>query len=64
MPTLLIWGEHDRLFPKDYAFAYQQLIPGSKAVIIPDCGHLPHVEKGDAFVAELEAFIGDKRIAA
>ncbi len=64
VPTLLIWGEHDRLFPKDYAFAYQRLIPGSKAVIIPDCGHLPHVEKSDAFVAELEAFIGDKRIAA
>ena len=32
VPTLLIWGEHDRLFPKEYAFAYQRLIPGSKAV--------------------------------
>ena len=33
---------------------------------MPECGHLPHVEKGDAFVAELEAFIGAKqqRIAA
>ena len=64
IPTLLIWGEHDRLFPKDYAFAYQQMIPGSKAVIIPDCGHLPQVEKADAFTAELESFIGAMRIAA
>jgi pimeloyl-ACP methyl ester carboxylesterase len=64
IPTLLIWGEHDRLFPKDYAFAYQQLIPGSKAVIIPDCGHLPQVEKAEALAAELESFIGAMRIAA
>jgi pimeloyl-ACP methyl ester carboxylesterase len=64
VPTLLIWGDHDRLFPKDYAFAYQRLIPGAKVVIIADCGHLPHAEKGDAFAAELEAFIGAMRIAA
>ena len=64
VPTLLIWGANDRLFPQDYAFVYQQLIPGSKAVVLPECGHLPHVEKGDAFAAELEAFIGAMRIAA
>jgi pimeloyl-ACP methyl ester carboxylesterase len=64
LPTLLIWGDHDRLFPKEYAFAYQRLIPGSKAVIIPDCGHLPQVEKSDEFVAAFEAFVGEKRIAA
>jgi pimeloyl-ACP methyl ester carboxylesterase len=64
VPTLLVWGDHDRLFPKDYAFAFQRLIPGAKAVIIADCGHLPHVEKGEAFTAELETFIGAMRIAA
>ena len=64
VPTLLIWGANDRLFPQDYAFVYQQLIPGSKAVVLPECGHLPHVEKEDAFAAELEAFIGAMRIAA
>jgi pimeloyl-ACP methyl ester carboxylesterase len=64
VPTLLVWGEHDRVFPKDYAFAYQQLLPGAKVVVIPECGHLPHVEKGDAFAAELETFIGAMRIAA
>jgi pimeloyl-ACP methyl ester carboxylesterase len=64
VPTLLIWGDRDRLFPQEYAFAYQRLIPGSKAVIIPDCGHLPQVEKSDEFVAAFEAFVGEKRIAA
>ena len=37
VPTLLVWGDSDRLFPKDYAFAYQGLIPGSKVAIIPNC---------------------------
>ena len=64
VPTLLVWGDHDRVFPQDYAFAYQRLIPGAKVVVIPECGHLPHVEKGDAFAAELEAFISAMRIAA
>src|SRR5262249_20311747 len=38
VPTLLVWGDHDRLFPKDYAFAFQRLIPGAKAVISPIAG--------------------------
>jgi pimeloyl-ACP methyl ester carboxylesterase len=54
LPTLLVWGENDRLFPPPYAFAFQKLIPGSKAVVFPGCGHLPHVE----------SFIGAMRIAA
>jgi pimeloyl-ACP methyl ester carboxylesterase len=64
VPTLLIWGNDDKLFPRDYAFVYQELIPGAKVVVLPECGHLPHVEKGEAFVAEFEAFIGQQRAAA
>ena len=64
VPTLLVWGDHDRLFPKDYAFAYQRLIPGSKVAIIPDCGHMPQIEQRAAFVAALEGFLDGKRVAA
>ena len=64
VPTLLIWGANDRLFPKEYAAAYNTLIPGSKAVIIPECGHIPQVEKPDAVVAEMTAFIEQAKIAA
>lgn len=58
VPTLLIWGAHDRMFPKEHAFAYQKLIPGAKVVIVPECGHVPQIEKPDVFVAEIEAFLG------
>ena len=64
VPTLLIWGANDRLFPKDYAFAWQRLIPGSKVAIIPECGHLPQIEQRQAFVAALEGFLDGKRAAA
>jgi len=64
VPTLLIWGDHDRLFPKEYALAFERLIPGARAAIIADCGHLPHVEKTEVCAAEIEGFLDGMRIAA
>ena len=57
VPTLLVWGDDDRVFPKDHAYAYQRAIPGSQVAIIPDCGHVPHVEQRQAFVTALEGFL-------
>ena len=59
--ALIVWGANDRVFPMEYAYAWQQAIPGSKAVIIPECGHIPQVEKADVFVAELTGFIDGMR---
>jgi pimeloyl-ACP methyl ester carboxylesterase len=64
VPTLLVWGAEDRLFPKEYAHAYGERIAGSKVVIVPECGHMPHVEKPSVFVSVLEDFIDGKRRAA
>jgi pimeloyl-ACP methyl ester carboxylesterase len=64
VPTLLIWGDHDRLFPKEYALAYQRHIPGAKLVVVPQCGHVPHIEKPDTVVTEIEAFLGAQKKAA
>jgi len=61
VPTLLIWGDTDRLFPKEHALAFQQAIAGAKLVMIPKCGHVPQIEQPDAFVAALESFIGSRR---
>jgi pimeloyl-ACP methyl ester carboxylesterase len=64
VPSLLIWGDHDRMFPKEYALAFQKLIPGAKVVIVPKCGHVPQVEKPDVFAAEIEKFLGVQKKAA
>ena len=64
VPTHLIWGANDRVYPKDYALAFQRLIPGASVTIIPDSGHVPQVEQRQAFVAALEDFLQGKRAAA
>lgn len=56
-PTLIIWGDDDQLLPAAYGPAYQALIPKSSLHIIERCGHLPHVEKAQAFVAKVTEFI-------
>jgi pimeloyl-ACP methyl ester carboxylesterase len=61
VPTLLIWGDTDRLFPKEHALAFEQAIAGSELVMIPKCGHVPQIEQPDAFVAALESFIAAQR---
>ena len=57
VPTLLVWGDHDRMFPLPHALAYQKAIAGARLVTIPKCGHVPQIEQPDAFVAALESFI-------
>ena len=50
VPTLIVWGEGDKIFPKPYGEAYHRLIKGSRLEVLPACGHIPQVEKADAFV--------------
>jgi pimeloyl-ACP methyl ester carboxylesterase len=58
VPTLVVWGARDRVFPESQARdAATRLRRGSLAVI-PDCGHLPHIECPDQFVAALNRFLG------
>ena len=43
--TLVIWGDTDRVFPASSAKVIGQGIPGSKVIIMKDCGHLPMTER-------------------
>lgn len=61
VPTLLIWGDTDRLFPKEHAQAWKAAIPGAKLVTIPKCGHVPQIEQPEAFNAALKDFIGARQ---
>ena len=55
-PTLLVWGDSDRLIPPAYGRAYQQQIPGARLELIPKCGHLPMFERENEFVELIAAF--------
>jgi pimeloyl-ACP methyl ester carboxylesterase len=56
IPTLILWGENDRLFPPDYARAWQEAIAGSRLVVMPRCGHLPIQERPEEFAASVAEF--------
>jgi len=43
-PTLIVWGERDGFVPIAHGRAYHEGIAGSELVIVPNSGHLPHVE--------------------
>ena len=45
--TLIVWGKNDKLFPVEYAKRWGDGIPMSRVEIVPDCGHVPAVEKPD-----------------
>lgn len=52
MPTLIIWGERDRIIPVSHAQRAHQAIRGSRVEIVPGVGHFPHVEE-PVLVAEI-----------
>jgi pimeloyl-ACP methyl ester carboxylesterase len=56
-PTLVLWGEHDRLLPPAYAQAYHEAIAGSELVLLKACGHLPMFEQEAEFVAAVTKFL-------
>ena len=56
-PTLVVWGENDRLCPVAYADDFAAGIPNSSKVIIPQCGHIPQVERRLELHAAIAPFL-------
>jgi pimeloyl-ACP methyl ester carboxylesterase len=57
VPTLVLWGESDRIVRPNYGRALQQAIPGARFQLLPAAGHYPYLERPDAFVAAVTAFL-------
>ena len=57
VPTLLLWGASDGVVPVAYAEAYRQMIPGARLVVIPEAGHLPHIEQPNVVLQHVLAFV-------
>ena len=56
-PTLLLWGDQDRLIPVGQAAAWAALIPNAEVKVIPGVGHLLFNESPDA-VDAVAGFVG------
>jgi pimeloyl-ACP methyl ester carboxylesterase len=56
-PTLILWGEHDRVVPLQHGQAYRQAIAAAELVVVPACGHLPHLERPEAVSERVLSFL-------
>jgi pimeloyl-ACP methyl ester carboxylesterase len=58
-PTLIVWGDSDRLVPLSDAAEFAWLISGSRRLTYEDTGHAPMLERPDRFNADLGAFLAE-----
>lgn len=58
LPTLILWGGRDALFPPAVAQRFHADIAGSRLVMFDDLGHVPHEEDPARTVAPVKDFLG------
>lgn len=56
-PTLVLWGEHDRITPREEAEVLRSGIPGAAFEVIVGAGHLSNLEQPAAFNRAVTAFL-------
>jgi pimeloyl-ACP methyl ester carboxylesterase len=57
VPTLVLWGDHDRLIPPVNAQKFVHDIPGATLVMLPNLGHVPQEEDPARSVAPVKTFL-------
>jgi len=55
LPTLLVWGEQDRIVPLSVARQYERLLPNARLEILPGAGHLVDFEEPKRLAQLIEA---------
>lgn len=57
VPTLLLWGEEDKITTLDVGKVFEERIPNSKLITKVQCGHAPMIEHPQWFYQECKAFL-------
>ncbi len=58
-PTLIVWGDRDRVLPARHLEAARRLLPHADTHLFTGIGHMPQIECPDEFGALVLAFLGD-----
>jgi pimeloyl-ACP methyl ester carboxylesterase len=61
IPTLFLWGTHDRMLSEAYGRAYCAMIPGARFEAVERAGHFPHEEQPQVFAEKVLAFAGNSQ---
>ncbi len=57
LPTMVIWGDQDRIIPIEHGYAVRDARPGCRLEVLADVGHFPHVERPSEVVELIDDFI-------
>lgn len=60
-PTLIIWGEDDKIIPISNGHKLHDSILHSRFVVLKDCGHVPQEEKSELFTELVTEFCHDRK---
>jgi pimeloyl-ACP methyl ester carboxylesterase len=63
-PTLILWGEEDRLIPVEAGQWLAKTMPNNALVIYPKIGHLPHEEAVEATLGDLQPWLAEHALPA
>jgi pimeloyl-ACP methyl ester carboxylesterase len=57
MPTLIVWGDQDKIIPLLHAYQAHEVLPDSRLAVMKGAGHAPHFEDPATFAQILEDFL-------
>jgi pimeloyl-ACP methyl ester carboxylesterase len=61
VPTLVLWGESDRIVDPDYGRAYAAAIPGAQFQLLAATGHVPQIETPEPLAQAIWDFANTQR---
>jgi pimeloyl-ACP methyl ester carboxylesterase len=61
-PTLILTGEQDRALPPWQQVKLVDILPNSRQLFIPKCGHLTYLERPDVFWPTVKRFFAAKSL--
>lgn len=60
VPTLLLWGQQDRIVPLSVGQRLHEALPNSRLEILDSCGHVPHEELPERSIALINDFLNEQ----
>jgi pimeloyl-ACP methyl ester carboxylesterase len=57
VPVLVITGDDDQIVPTEQSIRLAGELPNAQLVVVPNCGHVPHEECPQPFLAAVSSFL-------
>lgn len=57
VPTLIIWGQKDKIIPVSHAYKFKSALKNGKVVLYDNVGHYPQIEKTEDLAADWFEFV-------